>query len=76
MLVPHQVNNLLVAGRCASMTHEGQSAARVSGACFVMGQAAGTAAAKLSESQTTSDVDVRELQKFLLQDGVFFDNET
>ncbi|MBC7648630.1 MAG: FAD-dependent oxidoreductase [Vitreoscilla sp.] len=76
MLVPHQVNNLLVAGRCASMTHEGQSAARVSGACFVMGQAAGTAAAKLSESQTTADVDVRELQNFLLQDGVFFDNET
>ena len=36
---------LLVAGRCASMTHLGQSAARVSGACFVMGQAAGTAAA-------------------------------
>ncbi len=28
---------LFVAGRCASMTHEGQSAARVSGACFVMG---------------------------------------
>lgn len=75
MLVPHQVNNLLVAGRCASMTHEGQSAARVSGACFVMGQAAGTAAAKLSESQTTADVDVRELQKFLLQDGVFLDDD-
>ncbi len=32
------VRNLLVAGRCASMTHEGQSAARVSGACFVMGE--------------------------------------
>ena len=29
--------NLLVAGRCASMTHDGQSAARVSGACFVDG---------------------------------------
>ena len=38
------LDNLLVAGRCASMTHEGQSAARVSGGCFVMGQAAGTAA--------------------------------
>jgi FAD dependent oxidoreductase len=45
MLVPPQVPNLLVAGRCAGMTHAGQSAARVSGACFVMGQAAGTAAA-------------------------------
>src|SRR5947207_3110357 len=44
MLVPLGVDNLLVAGRCASMTHGGQSAARVSGACFVMGQAAGSAA--------------------------------
>jgi hypothetical protein len=45
MLVPPTVANLLVAGRCASMEHLGQSAARASGACFVMGQAAGTAAA-------------------------------
>jgi len=44
MLVPLGVENLLVAGRCASMTHGGQSAARVSGACFAMGQAAGIAA--------------------------------
>ena len=45
MLLPQTgASNLLVAGRCASMTHEGQSAARVSGACFVMGQAAGAAA--------------------------------
>lgn len=50
MLVPLQaanagIANLLVAGRCAGMEHLGQSAARASGACFVMGQAAGTAAA-------------------------------
>ncbi len=47
MLVPlaPAPSNLLVAGRCAGMTHLGQSAARASGACFVMGQAAGTAAA-------------------------------
>jgi hypothetical protein len=45
MLVPQRVVNLLVAGRCASMEHVGQSAARASGGCFVMGQAAGTAAA-------------------------------
>jgi len=44
MLVPLDAENLLVAGRCASMTHGGQSAARVSGPCFVMGQAAGIAA--------------------------------
>jgi hypothetical protein len=45
MVMPQGVDNLLVAGRCASMTHGGQSAARVSGACFAMGEAAGTAAA-------------------------------
>lgn len=45
MLVPLSVPNLLVAGRCAGMEHLGQSAARASGACFAMGQAAGTAAA-------------------------------
>src|SRR5690606_33745504 len=49
MIVPRQqadaAANVLVAGRCAGMTHEGQSAARVSGSCFVMGEAAGTTAA-------------------------------
>ena len=45
MLVPVRVDNLLVAGRCAGMEHLGQSAARASGACLVMGQAAGTGAA-------------------------------
>ncbi len=44
MILPSGIDNLLVAGRCASMTHGGQSAARVSGPCFVMGQAAGSAA--------------------------------
>src|SRR4030081_3045758 len=45
MLVPQGIDNLLMSGRCASMTHDGQSAARVSGACFAMGEAAGSAAA-------------------------------
>lgn len=74
MLVPVQVDNLLVAGRCASMTHEGQSAARVSGGCFVMGQAAGTAAAMISASQTFADLDVKALQQTLQRDGVYLDN--
>ena len=74
MLVPIQVDNLLVAGRCASMTHEGQSAARVSGGCFVMGQAAGTAAAMLSSTQIFADTDVKALQRTLKRDGVYLDN--
>jgi hypothetical protein len=73
MLVPTTVSNLLVAGRCASMTHEGQSAARASGGCFVMGQAAGTAAAQLNRDQTFGDIDIRQLQQLLRQDGVYLD---
>ncbi len=76
MLLPMDVNNLLVAGRCASMTHEGQSAARVSGGCFVMGQAAGTAAAVHDMTQPLANVNVKELQALLKQDGVYLDSDT
>lgn len=68
MIVPQKVENLLVAGRCASMTHEGQSAARASGGCFVMGQAAGTAAA-LAGSTPVQQIDPARLQQALLADG-------
>jgi hypothetical protein len=54
------------------MTHEGQSAARVSGACFAMGQAAGTAGAlALAESQRVCDLSVAALQLALERDGAF-----
>jgi hypothetical protein len=71
MLVTHAVDNLLVAGRCASMTHEGQSAARASGGCFVMGQAAGTAAAILETGATFATIELSRLQQILLDDGVY-----
>lgn len=74
MLLPKGVANLLVAGRCASMTHEGQSAARVSGACFAMGQAAGTAAAMVAAETTNAslrELDVASLQKRLVEQGAY-----
>jgi hypothetical protein len=72
MLVPEGVDNLLVAGRCASMTHDGQSAARVSGACFAMGEAAGSAAAlALSGNTAPRDIAVDRLQHQLQQQGAF-----
>jgi hypothetical protein len=72
MLVPDGIDNLLMAGRCASMTHDGQSAARVSGACFAMGEAAGTAAAlALSGNTNPRDIAVEKLQQQLKQQGAF-----
>jgi hypothetical protein len=72
MLVPEGFDNLLMAGRCASMTHDGQSAARVSGACFAMGEAAGTAAAlALSGNTSVRDIAVEKLQQTLQHQGAF-----
>jgi hypothetical protein len=72
MLLPQKLDNLYVVGRCASMTHGGQSAARVSGACFVMGEAAGTAAATVASGNATiRDIDVPEFQATLERNGVY-----
>jgi hypothetical protein len=72
MLVPQRVANLLVAGRCASMTQGGQSSGRVTGPCFAMGQAAGTAAdLALSGSGKAAEVDVPALQRRLESDGAY-----
>jgi ribulose 1,5-bisphosphate synthetase/thiazole synthase len=76
MLTPVGLDNLLVAGRCASMTHDGQSAARVSGACFAMGEAAGTAAVlALSGNTIPRDIAVEKLQQTLKQQGAFIGRE-
>jgi hypothetical protein len=81
MLLPRRSSaggalNLLLAGRCASMTHEGHSAARVSGPCFVMGQAAGTAAAlALAEGIGVHDLDRGVLGEALRRDGAFLGDD-
>lgn len=72
MTVPVGMDNLWVAGRCASMSHEAQSAARVTGACFVMGQAVGTAAdLALNGSCAAPDVPVATLQARLEAGGAW-----
>ena len=77
MLLPRRAtaggaDNLLLAGRCASMTHDGHSAARVSGACFAMGQAAGAAAAlALQAGCSVHELPVDTLQRRLVADGAF-----
>jgi hypothetical protein len=72
MLLPRGSRNLFVAGRCASMSHGAQSAARVSGACFAMGQAAGTAAhLALKHGTDPKHVDIPALQKALEDEGAW-----
>ena len=72
MIINAHVDNLFVAGRCASMTHAGQSAARASGGCFVMGQAAGTAAA-MAGTAPVNNIEVRRLQQHLRENGALLE---
>ena len=70
-LIPENCDNLLVAGRCVSATHEALAAIRVQPTCMAMGQAAGTAAAICSfEGICPADLDVASLQKRLLEQNV------
>jgi glycine/D-amino acid oxidase-like deaminating enzyme len=72
MLCSRGVENLLSAGRCGSMTHLAQAAARVSGGCFVMGEAAGTLASlALGETDSVRGVQASKVQARLEKAGVF-----
>ena len=70
ILVPRQIENLLVAGRCVSVTHIALGSIRVMVQCMLTGEAAGTAAA-LSIRQNTAPrkLDVTLLQEQLRAQG-------
>jgi hypothetical protein len=71
-LVPQKVDRLLVAGRCASATHEAMAAVRVMATCMAMGEAAGRAA-KMAVRQNISpvDVNVTRLRGELVAEGAY-----
>lgn len=69
-LVPKNVENLLVAGRCISTTHEAQAAIRVIPIVVAIGQAAGTAAALAAKLNISPrKLNVQLLQKTLREQG-------
>ena len=69
-LIPRGLNNVLVAGRCLSATHDAHASARSAGPAMAMGQAAGMAAAlAVAQSKTARDVDVAQLQTALREIG-------
>ncbi len=69
-LVPRDLEQILVTGRCISATHEAQASTRVMGPGIATGQAAGTAAAlALLGGRSPREVDVAALQTELEQEG-------
>lgn len=70
-LLPKDVDNLLVAGRCLSVTHEGDKWTRAQGKCMHMGQAAGVAAALSARAGVTPRrLDIKVLQEELIAQRV------
>jgi hypothetical protein len=71
-LVPTTIEQLLVAGRCVSATHEALGAIRVMPPSFAMGEAAGTATAlALQEGVPPRRVPVPWLQQTLVEHGAY-----
>ncbi len=71
-LIPQNVKNLIVAGRCISTTHEAMSAIRVMAPCMAMGEAAGRAAKMaVTLGIQPADIDVKKLQQELLEKGAY-----
>lgn len=69
-LIPKAMNNLLVAGRCISSTHEAQASFRIMPYCSEIGQAAGVAVAVAKKKATDlKSVDINEVQKLLKKEG-------
>lgn len=69
-ILPVGAVNLLVAGRCASTTQDGQASLRVSGPCYQMGEAAGVACAlSVQTGASLSEIDVKVLQSALVDRG-------
>ncbi|HVN69739.1 MAG TPA: FAD-dependent oxidoreductase [Candidatus Binatia bacterium] len=70
-LVPVNREQLLVAGRCISTTHEALASTRLTPTVMTLGQAAGTAAALACASGVrVGDIDTAELRAQLVADGV------
>ena len=73
-LLPRGSNNLLVAGRCISATHEAQASIRIMPTCCTLGEAAGVAAAMAVKNDIpVTALDTDELRELLRLDGAVID---
>ena len=70
-LIPQGVDDLLVAGRCISTTHEAHASTRLTPTVMTLGQAAGTASAlALGAGESVRALDPQRLRARLQADGV------
>jgi hypothetical protein len=71
------LDNLLVAGRCISVTHEAQGSIREIPTCILTGQSAGVAAALAAQQQVpVRALSYAQLRSVLLKQGVWLDTDS
>ena len=71
-LQPKNLDNLLVAGRCISSTHEAQASYRIMPIVCTLGEAAGVAAAVSCKANVgVKQADIREIQRILKENNAF-----
>jgi len=76
-LLPQNVDNLLVAGRCHSVTQMGAAVTRMGVTAMLMGEAAGRAAVlALNGRCAPRDVDVEQLRTLLLENGAVLNDRS
>ena len=70
-LIAKDLDNLLLAGRCMSCTHEASGCTRVTVQCMITGEASGTAAAMCAKQRVDiRKLDMQELKIQLKRQGV------
>jgi hypothetical protein len=76
MMVPKKIENLLVAGRCSSASHDAHASMRVSAICMALGDAAGiAAAAAVNTGVPVRLTDIDHLQEQLRRRGAFLGDD-
>ena len=71
-LIPKGKDNLLIAGRCISSTHEAQASYRIMPFCAQLGQAAGAAMSlAVKNGVSPRDINVKALQEILKSEGFY-----
>ena len=74
-LIPASFSNAFVAGRCMGTDRQMEASIRVQPGCYIVGQAAGTAAAMAVDRQDSRSVNAQMLQRELIKGGAYLRRE-
>lgn len=74
IMVPNEIDNLLVTGRCVSASFEAQAAIRTTPTMTALGQACGTAAAQaVIDNENVQHIDISKLQDTLITQNSYIE---